>query len=122
MTSQGRVSYKDVKATILERLRDKTWPAGEILPGEVELAAEFNCARTTINRAMRELADEGFLDRRRKAGTRVNPRPIRQARFAIPVIRAEIESKGFTYRYALVKRTITASPDWLRSRLSQRSA
>ena len=63
------------------------------MPGEVDLAEEFGCARATVNRAMRELADEGFIDRKRKAGTRIKSSPTRHAKFAIPLIRDEIEKK-----------------------------
>ncbi len=99
------------------RIRNRTWPPGSIMPGEVELAAEFGCARATVNRAMRELAEEGILDRKRKAGTRVNAAPVRKAKFSIPLIRVEIENNGALYRYVLVSREILVAPGWLRARL-----
>ena len=102
---------------MLRRIRNKTWEPGSIMPGEVELAEEFGCARATVNRAMRELAEEGILDRKRKAGTRVNRAPIRKAKFAIPLIRAEIEASGSPYHYVLVSREIMVAPPWLRARL-----
>jgi GntR family histidine utilization transcriptional repressor len=43
--------------------------------------------------------------------------PIRQARFDIPIVRAEIEEKGAEYRYSLVSSSIEPAPDWLRARL-----
>ncbi|MBE9477311.1 MAG: GntR family transcriptional regulator, partial [Proteobacteria bacterium] len=95
-------SYSDIKKTVLARIRDHTWPPGSIIPGEVELSEEFGCARATVNRAMRELAEDGILDRKRKAGTRVNKFPIRHAKFAIPLIRTEITSTGAAYRYTLI--------------------
>lgn len=118
MSTPKRAGYKDVKQTILARVRDKTWPLGTVLPGEVALAQEFGCARATINRAMRELADEGILDRKRRAGTTVLASPLRHAKVAVPSVRAEIEATGATYRYSLVSRTIQTAPDWLRARLS----
>ena len=92
MIEAKRISYHDIKAVALKRIRNKTWPLGSIMPGEVELAEEFGCARATVNRAMRELADEGFIDRKRKAGTRIKFSPTRHAKFAIPLIRDEIEN------------------------------
>ena len=112
-----KTTFRDVKQNVLDRIRNKTWAPGTIIPNEVDLANEFGCARATVNRAMRELADEGILERKRKAGTRVNAAPVRKAKFAIPLVRVEIEATGAIYRYVLVSKEIQAAPDWLRARL-----
>ncbi|MDH5528648.1 MAG: GntR family transcriptional regulator [Paracoccaceae bacterium] len=112
-----KTSYRDVKADILGRITEGTWGPGVLLPGEVELAETFGVARATVNRAMRELSEEGFIDRRRKAGTRVRQSPIRAARFEIPIVRAEIEATGAAYRYGLLERETLRAPDWIRARL-----
>ncbi len=112
------ITFRDVKREVLARIRSNHWAPGALLPGEVELAAEFGCARATVNRAMRELSDEGIIDRRRKAGTRVRMSPLRQVRFEIPLVRVEIEASGAVYRYALVSRNVMTAPDWLRARLA----
>ncbi|MEZ5732970.1 MAG: GntR family transcriptional regulator [Paracoccaceae bacterium] len=110
-------TYREVKAAILTRITSGDWGPGTLLPGEVDLAQSFGVARATVNRAMRELSEEGFLDRRRKAGTRVRASPLRAARFEIPIVRAEIEATGAAYRYALLEREVLRAPDWLRGRL-----
>lgn len=112
-----RMGYQDIKAHILARIRSNIWPPGASVPNEVDLAAEFGCARATVSRAMRELVDEGILERKRKAGTKVKSAPTRRAQFAIPIIRHEIENTGAAYRYDLVERRVLNAPDWLRSRL-----
>lgn len=55
-----------------------------------------------MNRALQALAEAGWLDRRRKAGTRVALHPVRKATFAIPILRAEIEGAGHAYGYRLL--------------------
>ena len=115
---QRNKTYRDVKSAILGRITEGKWPPGALIPGEVELAQAFGCSRATVNRAMRELSDEGLLDRRRRAGTRVRAAPLRRARFEIPVVRTEIEAAGAVYRCALVSREAVAPPDWLRARLN----
>ena len=112
-----KAAYKDVKSDILSKITKGEWAPGSLVPNEVELATTYGCARATVNRAMRELAEDGLIERRRKAGTRVRMTPIRQARFDIPVVRAEIESKGASYRYSLVNLAVEPAPDWLRARL-----
>ncbi|MBS0563044.1 MAG: UTRA domain-containing protein [Proteobacteria bacterium] len=113
-----KVSFRDVKAELLRRITEREWGPGALLPGEVELAAEFQVARATVNRAMRELTEEGIVERRRKAGTRVRPSPLRAARFEIPLVRAEIEATGAAYGYRLLERRVVVAPDWLAARLA----
>ena len=113
-----KTTFRDVMAEILHRITEGPWGPGTLLPGEVELAEQFRCSRTTMNRALREVSDLGFLDRKRKAGTRVRMAPIRQARFEMPIVRAEVEKSGASYRYVLLSREILAAPDWLRARMN----
>tara|TARA_R110002095_G_scaffold135571_1_gene117541 strand:+ start:284 stop:982 length:699 start_codon:yes stop_codon:yes gene_type:complete len=113
----ARVQFRDVKAEILRRIRAGEWAPGALLPGEVELATEFGCARATVNRALRELAEDGVIDRRRKAGTRVKLVRARHAKFTIPLVRAEVEATGAAYRYTLITRDICPPPDWLAAQL-----
>ena len=117
MSVAQRASYQEIKTTVLERIRDGVWPPGTLLPGEIDLSVEFQCARATVNRAMRELADEGIIDRKRKSGTRVKAAPTRQAKFAIPLIREEIERTGKPYRYSLILREVLVAPQWLCGRM-----
>lgn len=120
MTTAGRIlktTYKDIKADILSKIVQGIWTPGSLLPNEVALAESYDCARATVNRAMRELAEDGLIERKRKAGSRVRLSPVRQARFDIPLVRREIEEQGAQYRYALVKSEAGAPPDWLRARL-----
>lgn len=113
-----KTTFRDVMAEILHRITEGPWGPGTLLPGEVELAEEFRCSRTTMNRALRVVSELGFLDRKRKAGTRVRMAPIRQARFEMPIVRTEVEKTGASYRYALVSREILVAPDWLRARMN----
>ncbi len=110
-------SFRDVKEDVLRRITSGDWAPGALLPTETDLAESYGCARVTVNRAMRELAEDGIIERRRKAGTRVRIAPRRQARFDVPQMRQEIEAQGAVYRFALVSREIVSAPDWLRARL-----
>lgn len=113
-----RTTFRAVQTEILRRITDGPWGPGTLLPTEAELAAEFGCSRATINRALREIDEQGLIDRRRKSGTRVRMAPVRQARFEIPLVRAEVEATGAVYRYALVRRDLMPAPDALRALLN----
>jgi GntR family transcriptional regulator, histidine utilization repressor len=109
--------FRDIKREVFRRIRSNEWGPGTLLPGEVELATEFGCARATVNRAMQELSDDGIIERRRKGGSRVKLTPARQVTFEIPLVRAEIEARGAEYRYALISSGIVTAPRWLQTRL-----
>lgn len=112
-----KTAFRDIKETIRHRIVRGDWGPGELIPNEVDLAAEFQCARATVNRAVRELAEEGLVERKRKAGTRVRMSPLRRAQFEIPIVRQEIENSGRMYRYALVRCVQTPAPAWLSARM-----
>ena len=109
--------WQQVRAEVLARIRTRRWLPGEYIPTEEALAREFGCARATVNRALRHLADDGILERKRKAGTRVALTPVRRARLSIPIIRSEIEARGADYSYALIHRCVAFLPTHLRLRL-----
>ncbi|PYG28817.1 UTRA domain-containing protein [Pelagimonas varians] len=112
-----KATYKEVKSDILAKIVKGDWGPGDLVPNEVDLAVTYGCARATVNRAMRELADDGIIERRRKAGTRVRMTQVRQARFDIPLVRDEVKERGADYRYSLVSHEVEVAPDWLRARL-----
>lgn len=102
--------WEAIRDEVMRRIRARDWPPGAMIPGEEALAAEFGCARATVNRALRDLADAGVLERRRKAGTRVAPSPVRRATLEIPVTRQEIEGRGQRYGYALIADSTEVAP------------
>jgi GntR family histidine utilization transcriptional repressor len=115
-------SYHRIKADLLDKIVRGQWKPGSLIPSEAELAEAYGSARATVNRAMRELAEDGIIERKRKSGSRVRLAPRRQARFDIPIVRREIEDQGAAYRYALVGSEIIAAPGWLRARLGLEEA
>jgi len=109
--------YRAIREDVLQRIRSGKWKPGAAVPGEIELAEEYGVARGTANKAMRELVEQGYLERKRKSGTRVRSSPLRAARFAIPLIRDEIEANA-RYGYKLLVRDEVAAAVVLRDRLA----
>lgn len=110
-------SWQTVQAEVLRRINAREWKPGDFIPNEAELSLEFGCARATVNRALRNLAESGLLDRRRKAGTRVALHPVRKATLDIPVIRYEIEGKGQSYRHSVLLQERVVPPSGIRARM-----
>jgi len=109
--------WEAIRAEVLRRIRARDWPPGAVIPGETALAQEFGCARATVNRALRDLAQAGVLERRRKAGTRVALHPVRRAVLDIPVIRAEVEARGQAHGFRVLKHLTALPPPPVAARL-----
>ena len=110
MTAPTFRDWQSVQAEVLRRIHAREWKPGDLIPNEADLAQEFGCARTTVNRALRALADSGLLDRRRKAGTRVAAQPVAKATLDISVIRAEIQERGQKYGYQRISHALETPP------------
>ncbi|MCV2873070.1 GntR family transcriptional regulator [Defluviimonas sp. WL0050] len=102
--------YKAVKTTLLDRIRSGDLAFGDPLPNDADLAEEFGCARLTVYRAMRELADEGYVERRRRAGTRVATRASRGVQLSIARVDEEIFARNAVYRYERLLREKAVPP------------
>ena len=100
------LGWQDVQAEALRRIQSRAWPPGGLIPNEAELATELGCARATVNRALRALAEDGWLERRRRAGTRVALSPQRRAQMSVPVIRQEVEALGKIYGHRVLSRKV----------------
>ena len=112
-----RGNWQFVRDEVRRRINERIWKPGDLIPGEAQLAIEFGCARATVNRAMRSLAESGILDRRRRAGTRVARNPVRKATLDIPVIRDDITQRGMSYQYTLLRRELLEPPADIRARM-----
>lgn len=61
--------YQKIKEYILEKIGKGEWLANQKLPSENEISAELGISRMTVNRAFKELTEEGYLFREKGAGT-----------------------------------------------------
>lgn len=102
--------YQRIKHDLRDRIHTGLWRPGDTIPGEMQLAKEFGCARATVHRALRELAEEGVLERRRKTGTRVAYPTGRSLALDIPLVQDEIRSTGAEYQYRLLHLAIEPLP------------
>ena len=103
-------SWQSIRDELLSRIQNKVWVSGQKLKAEETIAKEFGCARATVNRAMQDLAQSGYLTRKRKGGTYVTKNPTRKAVLSIPVIRLEIEERGMEWRYQLLEKSLSCAP------------
>jgi GntR family histidine utilization transcriptional repressor len=110
MSRRRGPSWQAVRQQLYRRILDGTWQPGDRLPRDADLARELGCARGTVQRAMRDLAETGLLLRRRRGGTRLAELPVRRVRLEIPILRQEIEGRGAVWGYRLLEDRILPLP------------
>jgi GntR family transcriptional regulator len=64
------------KNALLTRIDSGEWPPGQRLPAEPELAVLLGVSRATLREALRSLAQDGYIERRPGAGTKVASRSV----------------------------------------------
>lgn len=87
-------AYQAIKDYILARIDSGEWGEGSLITSENELARQFNVARMTVNRALRELTDAQVLTRTKGAGTYVAPPKYQSTLVEIRSIAEEIRARG----------------------------
>ncbi|MCP5368766.1 MAG: UTRA domain-containing protein [Hyphomicrobiales bacterium] len=98
--------FRRIKGDILARIQAGDLRPGDPIPGEEALAHEFGCSRMTAHRALRELSEEGVVERRRRSGTRVARPGGRNVLLEIPRVDQEVAAMGCQYGYALLDRDL----------------
>lgn len=108
---------QNIAKEVRRRIVEGEWRQGVRIPDEADLAVEFDAARSTVNKALQLLADDGLLDRRRRAGTRVAVDPVRKATFTISIVREQVEHAGMAYSHRVVAQRESPVPDEIAMRI-----
>jgi GntR family transcriptional regulator len=61
--------YVQIQNSLVARIESGDLPEGSMLPGELDLAAQFGVSRPTVRQAILELARQGLVARARGRGT-----------------------------------------------------
>jgi DNA-binding transcriptional regulator YhcF (GntR family) len=67
----GGREFRRVADELRGRMTDGTYPLGSFLPSQRDLAEELAVSRSTVQRALRELVNEGWIESRQGSGARV---------------------------------------------------
>jgi GntR family histidine utilization transcriptional repressor len=87
-------AYEQVKEWIRGHIASGQWRPGDPVPSEAALMQKFGVSRMTVNRALRELAGEGLVDRVQGSGTRVAQLHLVSSRLTIRDIHEEVAERG----------------------------
>jgi GntR family trehalose operon transcriptional repressor len=61
--------YQDIYNTLLSQIENKTYPAGELLPGEHELMKRYDASRDTVRKSLSLLAQNGYIQKSQGKGS-----------------------------------------------------
>jgi GntR family transcriptional regulator len=76
-----QTKYQKVDNVIRQRLIDNLWKPGQMLPSEIQLAAELNVSQGTVRKALNDMVAEHLLFRQQGIGTFVSEHTERRALF-----------------------------------------
>ena len=94
--------YQQVKDFVSRKIQDGSLRAGDRLPSEHELVAQFGMSRMTVNRALRELKEQGRIVRVAGVGSFVAEQKMQSTLLQIANLASEIRQRGHDYRCEMV--------------------
>lgn len=71
--------YDQIKDDLLSKIKDGTYPEGQTIPSELELAEMYGVSRPTIRQALQILVSDGYLEKCRRRGTVVTKPKVSQS-------------------------------------------
>jgi GntR family histidine utilization transcriptional repressor len=97
--------YQQLKDLIIGRISSGELGPADRVPSENELVEAMNVSRMTANRALRELNDEGYVERIAGRGTFVSDFRSQSHLLEVQNIADEIESRGHSHSSRVVRQT-----------------
>ncbi|EOD56652.1 histidine utilization repressor [Aeromonas molluscorum] len=95
--------YLQIKQHILDGIRSRHYEAGDRIPTEAALCEQFGVSRMTVNKALRELVADGWLNRTAGSGSFVADRRTESTLLAIRNIAEEIAEQGADYSARVIR-------------------
>ena len=104
--------YLKVKNHLREGISSGRWVAGDLLPSEADLVAQFKVSRMTVNRALRELYQDGLIERLQGVGTFVAQLHRISSQLTVRDLHDEIVARGRRHDARLhVLEIVKATPE-----------
>lgn len=94
--------YRQVKEYVARRIQEGSLRPGDRLPSESALVAQLGVSRMTVNRALRELTEQGRIERVAGVGSFVAQAKPQSTLLQIANLASEIRGRGHDYRCEMV--------------------
>lgn len=112
----GEAVYSQI-ARLLEEQIQQFHKAGDMLPSEQALAAQFGVNRHTVRRAIEQLVDNGLVERQHGRGTIVLDPPLDYAIGRTTRFTETLESVGRTARNKILRKLVVPARGGVAQRL-----
>ncbi len=103
--------FRTIKGHIAGGIASGRWGVGDVLPSEHALCRTFRVSRMTVNRAMRELANENLIRRVPGVGTFVAEPAAQSGLVEIRSIAQEIIARGHRHSAQVLNLGTVGAPD-----------
>ncbi len=117
MKPQEKPRYQQLKEMIIGRIMSGELQPLDRVPSENELVDAMKVSRMTANRALRELTDEGYVDRVAGRGTFVSDFKAASHVLKVRNIADEVERRGHTYSAIVHKQELQQADGEIRDAL-----
>ncbi|MEZ8142409.1 histidine utilization repressor [Enterovibrio norvegicus FF-33] len=115
MTATPR--FKQIQEYLQKKIESREWTVGTRVPTEAELCEQFSVSRMTVNKAVRDLVNEGWLERTPRLGTFVCQKKAESPLMDIRNIADEVQERGQRYHSEIVSLQSISSPEDVAMRL-----
>ena len=102
--------YQQLKDLIIEQIYDGALKPLQRVPSENQLVKSMGVSRMTANRALKELNEEGYLNRRAGVGSFVSDFRVNSHLFEIKNIADEIAFRGNKHNSRIIKQSLIDIP------------
>ena len=90
--------HAQVEELLRALIEQEEYQKGKVLPSEVEISNRLAISRSTVRQAIKKLVFEGLLIRKKKAGTKVAPKPVSSKSNNWLSFSQEMKFRGITIR------------------------
>ena len=104
--NQAKPRYQQLKDLIIGRISSGELQPADRVPSENELVESMSVSRMTANRALRELNDEGYVDRVAGRGTFVSDYRSQSHLLEVHNIADEISLRGHTHTSRVIRQSL----------------
>lgn len=93
---------EQLKKELYDKIRNKEWMPGHMIPSERELCEEYNVSRITVREALKELVQAGYLVRKQGKGTFVAIPTVEHTTTSTFSLSQALEESGITSEFKML--------------------